>query len=123
MKMHVREWLNSKEILDIKKSSKGKIYTELFFRDPIRPSYYNPEVMYSPADGTILYAREFEPNHFLEIKGKDFTVKDLLGMDDFNERAIVVGIFMTSYDVHTNRVPCDAIFVESKFCEGSAVEL
>jgi len=117
MKMHIREWMNSPAVLSLKKESKGKMYTELFFRDPIRPTYFNNDLMYSPADGTILYAKEFNPNNFLEIKGKDFTVKDLLGIDDFNERAIVVGIFMTSYDVHTNRVPCDAIFVESKFCE------
>jgi phosphatidylserine decarboxylase len=69
--------------------------------------YNDPTVFYSPADGIILYAHEevrpTEP--IVEIKGRNFTVRDILADHRYEYPSIVIGIFMTQYDVHVNRVP------------------
>jgi phosphatidylserine decarboxylase len=41
----------------------------------------------------------------VEIKGKSYSLRDALREQDFNHECLVIGIFMTFYDVHVNRVP------------------
>ncbi len=60
-----------------------------FFRDPERSTPENKNIFYSPADGKIIFIKETEENEFL------------------NGRAIEVSIFMSPFDVHVNRAPCD----------------
>lgn len=77
-----------------------------FFRDPIRPTYSDLSYFFSPADGIILYQREVRPDEaILEIKGKAYSLRAALRDPDFNAECLVIGTFMTFYDVHVNRVP------------------
>jgi phosphatidylserine decarboxylase len=72
----------------------------------------DPNIFYSPADGTILYQKVVDPrknNELLEIKGKSFTLNDLMCLDNFNKPCLVIGIFMSFFDVHVNRVPYSGI--------------
>lgn len=111
----VKEWLARPDIKEMIKNPVGKNMEQPFFRDPMRHVVLNPALLYSPADGIVLYARtSVEPDKFLEIKGKEFTLKDILNVPDYNEYSLVVGIFMTSYDVHINRIPGNAYYLEDR---------
>jgi phosphatidylserine decarboxylase len=77
-----------------------------FFRDPSRPTYSDLAYFFSPADGVILYQRQVDPDECLvEVKGRTYSVQDALRDPQYDRRSVVVGIFMTFYDVHINRVP------------------
>ena len=77
-----------------------------FFRDPIRPTYSDLSYFFSPADGIILYQRQVRPDEaIVEIKGKAYSLRDALREPRFNQECLVIGIFMTFFDVHVNRVP------------------
>lgn len=77
-----------------------------FFRDPIRPTYSDLSYFFAPADGIILYQQQVKPDEaIVEIKGKPYSLRDALREPEFNTECLVIGIFMTFYDVHVNRVP------------------
>jgi len=77
-----------------------------FFRDPIRPTYSDLTYFFAPADGIILYQQQVKPDEaIVQIKGKPYSLRDALRDQEFNEECLVIGIFMTFYDVHVNRVP------------------
>lgn len=60
-----------------------------FFRNPRREAPRQPGVVVAPADGRVLaIEREYEPRY---LKGQ----------------AIRLSIFLSIFDVHVNRVPCD----------------
>ena len=58
-----------------------------FFRDPERRSPADPNVVVAPADGTVMDIVEIDENHVLKTKTRR------------------VGIFLSIFDVHTNRAP------------------
>jgi len=60
-----------------------------FFRDPDRPSPHNEHVMVSPADGTVT------------------DITDLPACDLLDAPALRIGIFLSVFNVHVNRSPCD----------------
>lgn len=62
-----------------------------FFRDPNRSGTDAREIMLSPADGTVSDITELDETRF--IKG----------------RAIRIGIFLSPFNVHVNRTPCDGL--------------
>jgi phosphatidylserine decarboxylase len=77
-----------------------------FMRDPVRPQYSNLDFFYSPADGIILYQTQVEDDGvFLEVKGENYTIQDLTQVKNFPLPCLVVGVFMTFYSVHINRIP------------------
>ena len=101
----LEDWLNG-EVKELSKMSVGELSNTFFFRDPIRPTYIDNEHFYSPADGTILYQKMVLPGEqVLEIKGIDYTLQDVVGNKDYNKPSLVIGIFMSFYDVHINRIP------------------
>jgi phosphatidylserine decarboxylase len=114
--MPFKEWLKTEDVVKMReKNTIGRNMTYEFFRDPVRPVEYNPEIFLAFADGVILYARDnVKPDDFLEIKGKDFTLPTMLCDDKYSEESVVVGIFMTSYDVHINRVPVNVLYLEDR---------
>ena len=104
-----KNWLNG-EVAELSKLPIGELSNTFFFRDPIRPTYIDNEHFYSPADGTILYQKIVLPGapcceNIVEIKGKNYTLQDVMGDKDYNKPSLVIGIFMSFYDVHINRIP------------------
>ena len=105
----LEDWLNG-EVAELQKMPVGELSNVFFFRDPIRPTYIDHEHFYSPADGTILYQKIVQPGEqVLEIKGIDYTIQDVMGNSEYNKPSLVIGIFMSFYDVHINRIPYGGI--------------
>ena len=65
------------------------IWLFAFFRDPERPIPAEQDVMVSPADGTVSDISELPHDPLL------------------NGPAVRVGIFLSVFNVHSNRSPCD----------------
>src|SRR5215471_14038651 len=63
--------------------------TVAFFRDPERNVPSDPNVIVAPADGTVMDIIELEETEVLKFKARR------------------VGIFLSIFDVHTNRAPID----------------
>jgi phosphatidylserine decarboxylase len=77
-----------------------------FFRDPIRATYSDLNYFFSPADGLLLYQRQVRADEpIVEIKGKSYSPQDALRDSGFKAESLVIGIFMTFFDVHVNRIP------------------
>jgi glycosyltransferase involved in cell wall biosynthesis/phosphatidylserine decarboxylase len=76
-----------------------------FFRNPPRvpPPGHN---LVSPADGTVVYAKAVEPEHeVITIKqGIAAGVSDIV-REDLKAPKILIGVFMSPFNVHYNRVP------------------
>lgn len=71
-----------------------------FFRDPHRAVPTQPNVMVSPADGVVSDITEI-PYH------------ELLGGP-----CVRVGIFLSVFNVHLNRAPCDAKVLDLRYVKG-----
>ena len=71
-------------------SSWGLLFTLWFFRDPERRSDAPPEALLSPADGKVVEIGAAEEPEFV------------------GGPAHKIAIFMSVFDVHVNRSPCDA---------------
>ena len=106
MAQTLQEWIST-EVKQLQKMPVGELSNTFFFRDPIRPNYIDHEHFYSPADGTILYQKFIkDPSEpIVEIKGMNYTLQDVMGDDEYNKPSLVIGIFMSFYDVHINRIP------------------
>jgi phosphatidylserine decarboxylase len=79
-----------------------------FFRDPSRVPPTEPGFL-SPADGTVVYVREVAPSEDVVIikQGLAAKIKDIVG-EDVDAPKIVIGIFMSPFNVHYNRAPLSA---------------
>jgi phosphatidylserine decarboxylase len=76
------------------------------FRDPSRPTYSDTSYFFSPADGIIVYQKRARPDEpVVDIKGKSYTLRDALREPKYDKESLVIGVFMTFFDVHVNRVP------------------
>ena len=105
----LEDWLNG-EVAELSKLPISELSNTFFFRDPLRSTYIDNKHFYSPADGTILYQKFVLPNEqVLEIKGIDYTLQDVMGDKDYNTPSLVIGIFMSFYDVHINRIPYNGV--------------
>jgi phosphatidylserine decarboxylase len=79
------------------------IWLFAFFRDPERPVPVDQDIMVSPADGTVSDISELPHD-------------DLLGGP-----AVRVGIFLSVFNVHINRSPCDATVLETTYKKGKFI--
>ncbi len=79
-----------------------------FFRDPPRVAPAEAGLL-SPADGTVVYVRKVAPGDDVVVikQGVKATVRDLM-REDFDDEKVVIGIFMSPFDVHYNRAPLTA---------------
>lgn len=80
------------------------IWLVLFFRDPHRTIPSEQSLMVSPADGKVSDINEIPS-------------EPLLG----GEPAVRIGIFLSVFNVHVNRSPCDAKVLDVKYKKGKFV--
>ena len=69
------------------------LFTIAFFRDPNRPAPAGPNLIVAPADGRVRDIVELDEKEILKTKTRR------------------VGIFLSIFDVHTNRAPIDGRIV------------
>lgn len=76
-----------------------------FFRNPARTPPAE-EGFLSPADGTVVYVKAVQPHEQVVVikQGIAATVTDILREDEPAPK-LVIGIFMSPFDVHYNRAP------------------
>lgn len=76
------------------------IWVLSFFRDPARQGAFEPGQMCAPADGTVT---------------------EITALDEHNEiggPAIRIGIFLSIFNVHINRSPCDGVVSSTRYKPG-----
>ncbi len=78
--------------------------TLAFFRDPDRASSTDPSLIVAPADGSVREIVELDENEVLKAKTRR------------------VGIFLSIFDVHTNRAPIDGRIVYRQHREGLCLD-
>ena len=101
----LHDWLET-DVAPMRERSLRWLAENHFFRDPTRAVYADARFFFPPADGIILYAREVRPDQaIVDIKGRPYSLRTALRAPEFRHECLVVGIFMTFYDVHVNRVP------------------
>jgi phosphatidylserine decarboxylase len=101
----LEEWIET-DVEAVRGRSQRWLGEQFFFRDPARAVVTDPGHFFSPADGVVLYQRRVAPDEpLVEIKGRNFTLREARREPDYAHESLVVGIFMTYYDVHVNRVP------------------
>jgi phosphatidylserine decarboxylase len=101
----LKEWINS-DVSKVRDKPMKWLSEEHFFRDPNRPLFADEAYFFAPADGVILYADIVEADEsIVDIKGKAYSLQDAMRKSDYEKKSLVVGIFMTFYDVHVNRIP------------------
>ena len=79
------------------------LYFAYFFRDFHRVTPYDPNVLYSPADGTVMGVEEIFDDEYL------------------NEPALKLTIFLSVFNVHTNRSPLDGEIKYQRYTCGQFV--
>jgi phosphatidylserine decarboxylase len=79
-----------------------------FFRDPPRTPPAEPGIV-SPADGIVVYVRKVVAGEDVVVikQGMCAKVRDILRQDT-DRTKLVIGIFMSPFDVHFNRAPLSA---------------
>lgn len=79
-----------------------------FSRDPPRTPPAEPGIV-SPADGTVVYVRSVGPQEEVVVikEGLSARIQDIV-REDIDAPKIVIGIFMSPFDVHYNRAPLTA---------------
>ena len=78
--------------------------TVVFFRDPSRVAPSDPKLVVAAADGTVTDIIELDEGEVLKTKARR------------------VGIFLSIFDVHTNRAPIDGRIIYRKHREGLCVD-
>jgi phosphatidylserine decarboxylase len=80
-----------------------------FFRNPAR-IIPNGQNIVSAADGTVVYVKRVKPEEeVLCVKqGVPLKVQDIV-RHDVNEVKLVIGVFMSPFDVHFNRIPLTGV--------------
>lgn len=113
----LQEWLDT-DVEEIRKKEEelgvDYLYEYNFPRDPKVPIFANSDAMLAPASGIIFNQKEVNSDEeLLDIKGKKYTLKDVMFNKDFNKRCLVIQTFLTYLDVHITRMPYSS-FVKYK---------
>ena len=80
------------------------LFTVAFFRDPDRPVPKDPNLIVAPADGRVTDIVDLDEDEVLKIKTRR------------------IGIFLSIFDVHTNRAPITGRIVYRKHHEGLCLD-
>lgn len=76
------------------------LFTACFFRDPVRVIPDEEGAVVAPADGRVIFVGEVEEERF------------------FHARVTKISIFMSVFNVHINRAPCDGKVVDMFYNKG-----
>jgi phosphatidylserine decarboxylase len=105
MAKSLEEWLDT-DVRPHRDKPISWISQHHFFRDPIRSSHADTGYFFSPADGIVIYQKKVRPDApIVAIKGRDYSLRDAMRDPHFDDECLVIGIFMTFFDVHVNRIP------------------
>jgi len=76
-----------------------------FFRNPSRIAPLGANIV-SPADGTVVYVKTVEPKENVIVikQGIAAQIEDIV-RQDVDSRKILIGVFMSPFNVHYNRAP------------------
>ena len=80
------------------------LFTLAFFRDPDRPAPADPRLIVAPADGRVS------------------DIVDLYEKEVLKTKTRRVGIFLSIFDVHTNRAPIDGRIIYRQHHEGLCLD-
>jgi len=80
-----------------------------FFRNPDRKPAAGSTIL-SPADGTVVYVRQVEKDEDVMVvkKGYSAKIQDIIH-EDLAFPKVVIGIFMSPFNVHYNRAPLSGL--------------
>ena len=105
MAKSLTEWIDT-EVREVRDKPLSWLSQYYFFRDPSRPVFSDTSYFLAPADGVILYQKVVAPDEcLLDIKGKPYSLRQAMRDEAYDRTSLVIGIMMTFYDVHVNRVP------------------
>jgi phosphatidylserine decarboxylase len=105
MAKKLAEWIRA-EVDPLRDKSLSWLSQYHFFRDPARTAFVDPRLFFAPADGVLLYQRTVGPAEaIVDVKGSSYSVQDAIRDPGYDKTSLVIGIFMTFFDVHVNRVP------------------
>lgn len=78
-----------------------------FYRDPVRTTPEAPGVVFSPADGKVIYIRPFRAGRVhAEKLGEAIPIEEIhKARGEWGDSGWVVGIYMSPLDVHFNYAP------------------
>jgi len=79
------------------------LFSVYFFRNPERVIPSEENVVVAPADGKVIFVGEVDEERY------------------FHQRVTKVSIFMSVFNVHVNRVPCDGKVVDMYYNKGAFV--
>ncbi len=78
----------------------GLAFTLSFFRDPVRRIPSEEGLIVSPADGTVVEISEIQESEFIKAP------------------CYRIGIFLSVFNVHINRAPCDGVVQAARYVPG-----
>jgi len=105
MSKTLKDWIEQ-DVAPVRDKPVSWLSQHYFFRDPSRPLVSDSSYFFAPADGIILYQKVVEPGDpLVEIKGRLYSLRDAIRDNDYDKQSLVIGIFMTFFDVHVNRIP------------------
>jgi len=79
------------------------LFSSYFFRNPERIIPVGEDLLLAPADGKIVFVGEVEEERY------------------FKDRVTKISIFMSVFNVHINRVPCDGKVIDMYYNKGGFV--
>lgn len=118
MALTLLEWLKSEEYNQVKDSffnEPEKFFSEVFVRNPIRHCDLDNRKIKAFSDGILIYQGLYDSrSSILEIKGRKYGVRDILGDYSIDKRFYVFGSFLTTFSVHVVRSSFSGIVTEIK---------
>lgn len=105
MAKSLKDWLET-DIVELNDKPIDWLSEQYFFRDPNRAMYSDSSYFFPPADGIILYNLTIKADQpMVNIKGKSYSLQTAMRNESYTHPSLVIGIFMSFYDVHINRMP------------------
>lgn len=84
-----------------------------FYRDPLRKPAKKGRVIISPADGQVIYIKQFTQKKVISNKlSEAIEIKEITKLPLKESEGWLIGIYMSPLDVHYNYAPCSGKVVK-----------